>query len=140
MLTPDEDIHWMQLALEQASKGVGTTSPNPPVGAVIVKGGKLIGKGWHQKAGGPHAEREAIADVLKQHQPEALNGATIYVTLEPCSSHGRTATMHRWNHSCRNHTSCLWIPRPQSQACWGSKNNHAVCRVRSAQRCLPERM
>ena len=72
MLSPDEDIHWMQLALEQASKGVGTTSPNPPVGAVIVKGGKLIGKGWHQKAGGPHAEREAIADCVKQHQPKHL--------------------------------------------------------------------
>ncbi len=91
MFSLDEDIHWMQLALEQASKGVGTTSPNPPVGAVIVKGGKLIGKGWHQKAGSPHAEREAIADALEQHSSEALNGATIYVTLEPCSSHGRTA-------------------------------------------------
>lgn len=90
MFTPDEDIHWMKLALEQANNGVGTTSPNPPVGAVIVKGGKLIGKGWHQKAGGPHAEREAIADALLQHSPQALNGATIYVTLEPCSSHGRT--------------------------------------------------
>ena len=91
MLTPDEDIHWMKLALKQASNGVGSTSPNPPVGAVIVKGGKLIGKGWHQKAGSPHAEREAIADALEQHSSEALNGATIYVTLEPCSSHGRTA-------------------------------------------------
>ena len=91
MFSLDEDIHWMQLALEQASKGVGTTSPNPPVGAVIVKGGKLIGKGSHQKAGSPHAEREAIADALEQHSSEALNGATIYVTLEPCSSHGRTA-------------------------------------------------
>ena len=90
MFTPDEDIHWMKLALEQANSGVGTTSPNPPVGAVIVKGGKLIGKGWHQKAGGPHAEREAIADALLQHSPQSLNGATIYVTLEPCSSHGRT--------------------------------------------------
>ena len=90
MFTPDEDIHWMKLALKQANNGVGTTSPNPPVGAVIVKGGKLIGKGWHQKAGGPHAEREAIADALLQHSTQALNGATIYVTLEPCSSHGRT--------------------------------------------------
>jgi diaminohydroxyphosphoribosylaminopyrimidine deaminase/5-amino-6-(5-phosphoribosylamino)uracil reductase len=90
MLTPDENTHWMQLALEQASKGVGTTSPNPPVGAVIVKDGKVIGKGWHQKAGAPHAEREAIADALQQHPQEALNGASIYVTLEPCSSHGRT--------------------------------------------------
>ena len=90
MPTPDENTHWMQLALEQASKGVGTTSPNPPVGAVIVKDGKVIGKGWHQKAGAPHAEREAIADALQQHPQEALNGASIYVTLEPCSSHGRT--------------------------------------------------
>ncbi len=87
-MTADEK--WMQLAIAEASKGVGLTSPNPPVGAVIVKDNQLLGKGWHTRAGKPHAEREAIADTLLRHTPEQLSGATIYITLEPCSSHGRT--------------------------------------------------
>ena len=137
MLTPDEDIHWMQLALEQASKGVGTTSPNPPVGAVIVKGGKLIGKGWHQKAGGPHAEREAIADALQQHPHEALNGASIYVTLEPCSSHGRTPP-------CTEGILAAGITRvvygsqdPNPKHAGAAKTIMQSAGLRSAQRCLP---
>lgn len=84
------DETWMQLALEEAYKGFGTTSPNPPVGAVIVRNGELLGKGHHVKAGQPHAEREALADVRRQGRGEELKGATIYVTLEPCSSYGRT--------------------------------------------------
>ena len=56
------DAHWMRLALDEARKGIGRTAPNPPVGAVLVKEGNLIGRGWHQRAGMPHAEREAIAD------------------------------------------------------------------------------
>lgn len=80
----DED--WMLLALQEARRGVGRTAPNPPVGAVIVKDGILLGKGWHRAAGMPHAEREALADAANQD----LRGATIYVTLEPCSTHGRT--------------------------------------------------
>lgn len=87
-MTADEK--WMQLAIAEARKGVGLTSPNPPVGAVIVKDNKLLGQGWHTQAGKPHAEREAIADTLRRHTPEELSGATIYITLEPCSSHGRT--------------------------------------------------
>jgi len=84
------DQAWMELALAEAERGVGFTSPNPSVGAVIVRHEKLLGKGWHKQAGQPHAEREAIADALKNHAPEDLVGATIYVTLEPCSTHGRT--------------------------------------------------
>ncbi len=81
-----DDLHWMQLALHEARKGIGRTAPNPPVGAVIVKNGELLGKGWHRAAGQPHAEREALADAGSKD----VSGATIYITLEPCSTHGRT--------------------------------------------------
>ena len=64
------------------------TSPNPMVGAVLVKGGKIIGRGWHRRAGLPHAEIEALRDAQKRGHN--LRGATLYVTLEPCSTHGRT--------------------------------------------------
>jgi diaminohydroxyphosphoribosylaminopyrimidine deaminase/5-amino-6-(5-phosphoribosylamino)uracil reductase len=88
MTTEDED--WMRKALDAARKGVGKTSPNPPVGAVIVKHGTLLGTGWHRKAGLPHAEREALADALDRFGAESIRGATAYVTLEPCSTQGRT--------------------------------------------------
>ena len=84
------DEQWMELAVAEARKGIGMTSPNPPVGAVIVKDDELLGKGWHRKAGEPHAERNAIAKVTKIHGAEKLKGATIYVTLEPCSTRGKT--------------------------------------------------
>lgn len=87
-MNPDQT--WMQLALQEARKGIGRTSPNPPVGAVIVKNDVLLGTGWHHKAGMPHAEREAMADCVARHGAEALRGATAYVSLEPCSTHGRT--------------------------------------------------
>jgi diaminohydroxyphosphoribosylaminopyrimidine deaminase / 5-amino-6-(5-phosphoribosylamino)uracil reductase len=78
----------MQNALRLARRGDGMTSPNPMVGAVLVKGGKLIGRGWHRRAGLPHAEIEALRDAQKRgHRPR---GATLYVTLEPCCTHGRT--------------------------------------------------
>lgn len=82
--------YWMNQALELAGRGIGLTSPNPAVGAVIVKDGRLLGSGWHRRAGLPHAEREAIADALTRQPAEALHGATLYVTLEPCSTRGRT--------------------------------------------------
>lgn len=85
--TPDQ--RWMHLALDQAQRGVGLTSPNPPVGAVLVAHGKVIGQGFHRKAGGPHAEVEAIRDA-QQFNPKLLAGSTIYVTLEPCCTQGRT--------------------------------------------------
>lgn len=70
--------------------GVGTTSPNPPVGAVIVKNGVILGQGYHERAGELHAERRALADARAKGNSEKLKGATIYVTLEPCSTYGKT--------------------------------------------------
>src|SRR3989344_9068684 len=75
----------MDLALKLAEKGRGTTSPNPMVGCVIVKRGSIVGKGWHIKAGGDHAEIMAIKSAGKK-----ANNATLYVNLEPCSHWGRT--------------------------------------------------
>ncbi len=81
------DERFMRLALREARRGLGQTSPNPAVGAVIVRGGRIIARGFHQRAGLPHAEIEAIRALKK---PELARGATLYVTLEPCSTHGRT--------------------------------------------------
>ena len=78
----DLDHAMMRRALELAAKGLYTTTPNPRVGCVAVKNEKVVGEGWHEKAGGPHAEVVAL-----QNAPE---GATLYVTLEPCSHYGRT--------------------------------------------------
>ncbi len=85
-----EDKHWMQRAVSLGYRGWGTTSPNPPVGAVIVKDGCVLGEGFHERAGEPHAERRALADARARGHASELRGATIYVTLEPCSSYGRT--------------------------------------------------
>jgi len=79
------DQDYMQLALEEAWKGCGFVNPNPMVGAVIVKNGRVIGKGAHESYGGPHAERNAIA-----HCTEDLQDATLYVTLTPCCHFGKT--------------------------------------------------
>jgi diaminohydroxyphosphoribosylaminopyrimidine deaminase/5-amino-6-(5-phosphoribosylamino)uracil reductase len=82
------DLKYLCLALRLAQRGYGTTSPNPMVGAVLVKGEKIIGRGWHRRAGLPHAEIEALRDAQKHgHNPRS---ATLYVTLEPCCTHGRT--------------------------------------------------
>jgi len=80
----------MHRALAQARNGQGRTAPNPPVGAVVVKDDILLGSGWHRAAGQPHAEREALADAVARHGASAVRGATVYITLEPCSTHGRT--------------------------------------------------
>ena len=77
----------MYRALDLASRGLGHTRPNPAVGAVIVKGGRIIGEGWHKKAGGDHAEVAAIKNALRRKNQ--LAGSSIYVTLEPCSRPGR---------------------------------------------------
>ena len=82
------ETDYMRLALGLARRGYGTTSPNPMVGAVLVKGGRIIGRGWHRRAGGPHAEVEAICHA--QTRGHKVKGATLYVTLEPCSTRGRT--------------------------------------------------
>lgn len=83
------DIQWMRRALELAAKGRGHTSPNPMVGAVLVDAnGQLLGEGWHHRAGEAHAEVNAIADAVVRGN--SIRGATLYVTLEPCSTTGRT--------------------------------------------------
>lgn len=82
------DGQYMRLALGLARRGYGTTSPNPMVGAVLVKNGELIGQGWHRRAGLPHAEIEAFQDA--ERRGHSVKGATLYVTLEPCSTQGRT--------------------------------------------------
>ena len=83
-----KEIRYMRLALRLARRGYGTTSPNPMVGAVLVKGGRIIGRGWHRRAGEPHAEIEALR--YAQLRGHKVKGATLYVTLEPCSTRGRT--------------------------------------------------
>lgn len=81
------EIEFMRRALRLARCGYGATSPNPMVGAVLVRCGQIIGQGWHQRAGEPHAEVEAVTDAEQRgHSPR---GATLYVTLEPCCTHGR---------------------------------------------------
>jgi diaminohydroxyphosphoribosylaminopyrimidine deaminase/5-amino-6-(5-phosphoribosylamino)uracil reductase len=85
---PNPGGQFMQLALRLARRGFGRTSPNPMVGAVLVKAGKVIGQGWHRRAGEPHAEIEALCDAQKRGL--SAKGATLYVTLEPCCTHGRT--------------------------------------------------
>jgi len=82
------DSSYMKLALRLARRGLGSTSPNPMVGAVLVKRGEVIGRGWHRRAGAPHAEMEAIHDAAKKGH--STKGATLYVTLEPCCTQGRT--------------------------------------------------
>lgn len=85
MIDSATDRTYMQRALELAVRGTGYVSPNPMVGAVIVKDGRIIGEGWHERIGGLHAERNAFA-----HCTEDCTGATMYVTLEPCCHWGRT--------------------------------------------------
>ncbi len=77
----------MREAIALARKGIGKTRPNPAVGCVIVRRGCIVGRGWHRRAGGPHAE---IAALRSLRNPALARGATAYVTLEPCSTHGRT--------------------------------------------------
>src|ERR1051326_6955454 len=84
----DANSEYMRLALRLARRGYGTTSPNPMVGAVLVKGGRIIGRGWHHRAGKPHGEIEAIQDATRRGN--RVKGATLYVTLEPCSKRART--------------------------------------------------
>ena len=83
MYVTDQD--YMKRAIELAKKGEGWTNPNPMVGAVIVKDGRIIGEGYHARCGELHAERNAIASLT-----ESAEGATLYVTLEPCCHYGKT--------------------------------------------------
>jgi len=81
----ERDLRHLNRTLELAARGRGHTSPNPLVGAVVVKNGRVIGEGFHAAAGLPHAEREALSDC-----GEDPAGATLYISLEPCAHHGRT--------------------------------------------------
>lgn len=85
-----EDEEFIREALRLGERGLGTTSPNPAVGAVVVRDSEIVGRGWHAVAGGPHAEVAAIADARANQGEDVTRGATIYVTLEPCSTVGRT--------------------------------------------------
>lgn len=80
-----KDSLYMQKCLQLAERGRGSVEPNPMVGSVIVSGGRIIGKGWHRQFGGPHAEVDALAEAGPQ-----TNGATLYVSLEPCNHYGKT--------------------------------------------------
>lgn len=80
-----DDARWMRLALSLGARGAGRVWPNPAVGCVIVKQGRVLGRGWTQPGGRPHAETEALAQA-----GEAAHGATAYVSLEPCAHHGQT--------------------------------------------------
>ena len=89
-MTPEreDDARWMALALAEAEKAWRLSPPNPSVGAVIVRDGRVIGAGFTQQTGGPHAEIMALRNAFERGEP--VEGATIYVTLEPCSHYGRT--------------------------------------------------
>ena len=82
-MTPETS--YMKLALRLAARGAGWVNPNPMVGAVVVKDGQVVGRGYHRRAGLPHAEVEALGSA-----GEAARGADLYVTLEPCNHQGRT--------------------------------------------------
>ncbi len=84
-MTKAEDMFYMERALSLAEKGAGRVNPNPLVGAVVVRDGSIIGEGWHERFGGLHAERNALAACH-----EGAEGGTLYVTLEPCCHHGKT--------------------------------------------------
>jgi diaminohydroxyphosphoribosylaminopyrimidine deaminase/5-amino-6-(5-phosphoribosylamino)uracil reductase len=86
MTTSAADARFMARALQLARRGMFTTDPNPRVGCVIVKDGKIVGEGWHERAGEPHAEINALNQAGQMH----AHSADVYLTLEPCCHHGRT--------------------------------------------------
>lgn len=85
MSRTENDLHWMNIALDLARRGLGSVEPNPMVGCVIVRDEKIIASGYHERFGGPHAEVNALRNAR-----ESVAGATVYVTLEPCSHFGKT--------------------------------------------------
>jgi diaminohydroxyphosphoribosylaminopyrimidine deaminase/5-amino-6-(5-phosphoribosylamino)uracil reductase len=86
----DSDVLFLDAAIELARNGLYSTTPNPRVGCVLTRDGTVIGRGWHRRAGGPHAEAAALADAKARFANQSLEGATCFVSLEPCSHHGRT--------------------------------------------------
>src|SRR5437762_12185052 len=88
MAFDDRDRECMRRALDLAAHGLFTATPNPRVGCVLIRDGRVIGDGWHERAGEAHAESRALADAPARARP--TRGATPYVTPEPCNHHGRT--------------------------------------------------
>jgi diaminohydroxyphosphoribosylaminopyrimidine deaminase / 5-amino-6-(5-phosphoribosylamino)uracil reductase len=87
----ESDLLFLDAAIELARNGLYSTTPNPRVGCVLVRDGCVIGRGWHHRAGGPHAEVEALMDAARLAPDQSIEGATCYVSLEPCAHHGKTA-------------------------------------------------
>ena len=118
MYVTDQD--YMKRAIELAKKGEGWTNPNPMVGAVIVKDGRIIGEGYHARCGELHAERNAIASLT-----ESAEGATLYVTLEPL---WKDAAVYGSNFRAEDKKSSDWIQRPKSES--GRKGSEDIKRCR----------
>ena len=112
-MSASDDLRFMRLALRLARRAYGEVSPNPLVGAVLVKRGVVIGRGWHHRAGQPHAEIEALRDA--ERNGHSSRGATIYVSLEPCCTHGRTppCTDALLRHGIRRVVVAATDPNPQ---------------------------
>lgn len=110
------DLEYMQHALTLALNGRGRTAPNPLVGAVIVKDGRIVGEGWHRSYGGPHAEVEAIIAAKGNTQ-----GATMYVTLEPCAHYGKTPPCTEAIIKAGITRVVIALPEPSSQASGGAE-------------------
>jgi diaminohydroxyphosphoribosylaminopyrimidine deaminase/5-amino-6-(5-phosphoribosylamino)uracil reductase len=128
------DADYMALALELAARGAGRVSPNPMVGAVVVKEGQVVGQGFHQAVGGPHAEVHAI-----DAAGESAAGATLYVTLEPCNHFGRTppCTEKIIGSGIRRVVVAMADPNPDVQgggnALLASRGIEVVCGMREAE-------
>ena len=86
----DSDLLYLDAAIELARQGLYSTTPNPRVGCILVRDGNVIGRGWHRRAGGPHAEVTALTNAVESARNQFVEGATCYVSLEPCAHHGRT--------------------------------------------------
>ena len=131
----------MSLALTLGRRGLGNAWPNPAVGAVVVKDGVVVGRGWTQPGGRPHAEVEAL-----RRAGEAARGATLYATLEPCSHHGKTppcvdAILAA---GVARVVSALEDPEPEDRRrgprAAAPAGRHGGCRARRARkRCAPMR-
>ncbi len=102
----------MARALELAEQGANTTQPNPRVGCVIAKDGEIVAEGWHERAGGPHAEVMALRSLTSGVGLQVAHGSTVYVTLEPCSHHGRTPPCADALVSARVQRVVIAIPDP----------------------------
>ena len=111
----EQDIVYMGRCLQLAANGLGRVRPNPMVGCVVVKDGRIVSEGYHQYYGGYHAERNAL---LRPLPLEVFRGATLYVNLEPCSHYGKRPPAPTWSQSAASAVWCAatTTPTPSSQA------------------------